>query len=450
MDEVYDVLHGCADSIDQRPIRDRRVTYTGLMRVLIYEQWHGGHHDNYMSCLVPQVARLCDRLVVGMGATMKASSTARNVWAALPNVEFAPTLPEVGPALRAGDRLAAARNLIATLRTVKPDFTLLPSADAQATGLAALNMVGFNALRRFGPVEGTLHFSYGHCALQGKERFKELVYRQTYRRVPYAVLNFVNFAYYEYVRDQQLIAPERMRFVGDPVPQPRRIGRSAARRLLGLRPDGRYLGLLGSLDHRKAIPQLLAAFRAAALAPDDRLVLAGALHAPYAALIGAQYGDLVKAGRLVVIDRYLTDAELAHGFEALDLATIAYGRFASLASLALKSIAAGTPIIAHDFGWLQAAVKRFGVGVTTDIFNPAVFARDMAAALERGPMRMDSEPLRRLLAFHTPENFVGQMTRGLRRTLGLPELALVDWNPVGRAAQSTEPGHFDRPMSVGL
>ena len=58
--------------------------------------------------------------------------------------------------------------------------------------------------------------------------------------------------------------------------------------------EGRYLGLLGSLDRRKAVPELLAAFREAQLAPTDRLLLAGGLDPAYAALIAEHYNDLLR------------------------------------------------------------------------------------------------------------------------------------------------------------
>ena len=48
----------------------------------------------------------------------------------------------------------------------------------------------------------------------GRVRIKEFVYSQTYCRVPYSSVNFVNFAYYEYAVARRLVTPERIRFVG--------------------------------------------------------------------------------------------------------------------------------------------------------------------------------------------------------------------------------------------
>lgn len=397
------------------------------MKVLLYEQWHGGHYANYMDCLVPAIAPLCDRLVIAVGDRMRRSTAATAHWSRIPNVEFTDTLAEVAPGLNIRDRFQATRQLLRCLKAVRPDYTLIPSADAQSTGVALLNVLGYDIVKRFGPVEGTIHYGYGYAAQTRRNKFKEWVYSRTYRHLPYTSVNFVNFTYYDYALAEKLIAPERIRFVGDPVPQPDRIGKAAARGLLGLRSDGRYLGLLGSLDNRKAVPQLLAGFRAANLPPDVRLLLAGRLDPSYAALIDARYKDLVAAGRVVVVDRFLSPGELEQGYEALELATIAYSKSPVLASLALKAVSAGTPIIADDFGWLGAVVKRFDLGTVTNVYDPTAFGTALAAAMARPAASLGTEPVRRLLAFHTAKNFTAQMVRGLRGRAGFPSEAIREW-----------------------
>ena len=402
------------------------------MKVLLFEQWSGGHYSNYMNCLVPEIARLSTKLIIAGDASVHGSPSAL-AWAAHANVEFAPVLPAVSIAHRAIDRYAAARNLITCLRTVRPDFTLLPSADAQSTMLAALQVLNFNIAKCFGPIEGTFHAGYGYSASSERDRLKEFVYSQTYRRLRFASVNFVNFSYYEYVVAKRLIEPGRIYLVGDPVPQAPRVGQHTARMRLGLDPDGRYLGLLGGVDRRKAIPQLLAAFRAANLGRTVRLLLAGRLEASFAALIAAQYQDLVREGRIVVLDRFLTDDELNFGYEALDVATAVYYRFPGLSSLALKAVAAGTPLVAHDFGWLRAVIRRFELGECTNIFDQAEFAKALRSALDRGRNSGQVEAVRRLLAFHTEKNFVAKMTRGLRHATGAPDEVALDWDWVMEA-----------------
>jgi glycosyltransferase involved in cell wall biosynthesis len=381
------------------------------MKVLVFEQWHGGHHFNYLECILPRLAKMVDRVEIHVTNRTFQSPDFRTQLRsahALPNVDFKPVLPEISPALAPRDRIQASRNLVQSMKSARPDMTLIPSADAPAMALAFANCAFVNLLKRLGPVEGTFHTGYGNVRKM-KHRAKESVYSLVYRRVPLTAINFVNANYYEFIRGRGFASSSRMKLVGDPVVQPARIGREAARRLLGIPLEGRYLGILGSLDPRKAIPDLLAAFRAAHLVDSDRLLLAGRLAPSFAELIDREYGDLVKSGRLVVLNRFLTEEELLHGYEALDLATIAYYDFPGLASLALKAIAAGRPVIGHDLGWFGMIVKRFDNGAVVNIYDTAAFAEALRKALDRSASYVETEGIRRLLAFHRVSNFVDNM-----------------------------------------
>ena len=397
------------------------------MKVLYFEQWDGGHYSNYLNCLVREVSSLSTELVLAVGPTMRRTLDASGVLKGLSNVSFTGPLPAVNPGLAPRDRLASTRNLLSCLREVRPDFSMIPSADAQSTGLGLMHSVGLYSREQFGPVEGTLHYGYGFAAKEPKDRVKEWVYSQTCRHSPFSSVNFVNFAYYEFARANRLLPAERMRCVGDPVPQPVRIGRVAARHLLGLDPGHRYIGLFGSLDRRKAVPEMLAAFRAASLGSSSHLVLGGRLDAAYAQLLADDYSDMVKDGSIIVMDRFLSDRELECAYEALDVAVIAYYRFSGLASLALKAVAAGTPFIAHDFGWLRVLAGRFGVGETTDIFDVARFANSMRRSLQSAEQRKPDAAAGRLLKFHEQDNFARRMTSGLRQAVGAPPVATFDW-----------------------
>ena len=86
-------------------------------------------------------SRLSGKLVIAVNETMRDSPAAVNRWAMHSNVELAPPLPMVPPGLSAADRYAATRNLVACLRAVRPDFTILPSADAQSTVQRALRPI---------------------------------------------------------------------------------------------------------------------------------------------------------------------------------------------------------------------------------------------------------------------------------------------------------------------
>jgi hypothetical protein len=401
------------------------------MRVLVFEQWQGGHYFNYLEALVPRLLDLADEVVVTM--TERAIETDRfktqlGPIAALPRVRFVGTVPLADPSLPARERLQLLRNLQAAVAETRPDYLMVPSADAQTLALGAVGLLGMNMLPRDLPSEATFHSGYGPAINNRKQAMKESVYRAAYAGSTWTHMNFVNFLYLEHAVQTRRSWVARAQLVADPVPEAPRLSRSAARRLLGIPEEGRYLGLLGELDQRKAIPELLAAFRAASFGEQDRLLLGGRLDPQFRQLIDTDYGDLVRAGRLVLIDRFLSDEELLGGFGALDLVCGTYRDFPGLASLMLKGVAAGRPLIAQDFGWSGALIKRFALGTTVACYDVPTFAAGLRTALESSADYVETEAIRRLLSFHHPGNFIAGMTERLRVMTSRPALqAIKTW-----------------------
>lgn len=387
------------------------------MRVQVFEQWRGGHYFNYLEALLPLLSELADEVVVSLTplAARSPDFEAKLGWCrALSNICFDVTVPEASPALPLRQRPRLLANLCQAVRRVRPDYLLVPSADAQTLALGALGHLGVAPLPPKLISEATFHCGYGPAVVSRKQALKELAYRFAYAGCTWRRLNFVNFLYFEHAVRQRYAWVRRARLVPDPVPQGPRLGREAARRLLGIPEDGRYLGLLGSLDARKAVPEMLAAFRAAQLGARDRLLLAGRLAPGFRPLLEGPYRDWVKSGCLVVLDRFLSEDELQLGYGALDVACIAYRDFPGLASLLLKALAAGRPVLADDFGWAGALVRRFGVGRVTRIADVTRFAVDMRASLEASADYGESEATKRLLAFHRVDNFAESMLAGVR------------------------------------
>jgi hypothetical protein len=149
----------------------------------------------------------------------------------------------------------------------------------------------------------------------------------------------------------------------------------------------------------------------------------------FRALIADDYNDLLKNERLIVIDRHLTEAELIQGYGALDLVCVA-NRPPGLSSLMLKGVAAGRPIISHDFGWSSALVRRFDLGKVADVFDTEKFAQTLRNAVDASADYRESEATRRLLAFHDISNFTETMLDNVRSAVGKPQeqpLRVWDW-----------------------
>jgi glycosyltransferase involved in cell wall biosynthesis len=245
-----------------------------------------------------------------------------------------------------------------------------------------------------------------------KNRSKRAVYNTAFGHSSWNRLNFVNFLMYERFASQG--GRGRIGMVPDPVPEIPLLDKTDARRRLGIPEDGRIVGFVGMMDHRKAIPELLRAFREAPLGKTDRLLLAGTLDPSFAALIDSSFRDLVRENRLILINRRLGDAELQQGFCSLDVACLPYYEFPGLSSLMLKAVAARRPVLVHDFGWMRAIARRFDVGTRCNIHLQGEFSSAIADALESAPNHGFHAATQALLDYHRPASFVEHSLGTLR------------------------------------
>ena len=243
---------------------------------------------------------------------------------ALPAGKWPGVSPPTGHERARGDRPPSTR------------FRLLPSADEQLLALPLLALSGHRRALRGVAIEAVIHYPSYTASVTGRERLVSAVQRGLLRSGVFSQLHFVNYLQYEDVQAHRWWWQRMARAAGDPVPQPPRLERRAARVALGVDPSGRYLGMIGGLDARNAVPATLAAFRAAKL-PSHRPITAGwSDDARVANLVREDYADLVGNGTLVVLDRFLSGQELAQGFAALDVHCSVYHRFAGLSSLMLE------------------------------------------------------------------------------------------------------------------
>lgn len=378
------------------------------MKTLIFEQWQGGHYFNYLECLVPRLASISDEVVVAITESAAGSALFAQQLGhlrALDNVHFdtGVVIPQARSEL--GSRWRMGRNLADSIQRHRPDWVFLPSADEQLLALPLNALAGLHRGARSIPVEAVIHYKAYTAAATLRERLVSKVQRQLLRAGAFSRLNFVNFLQYEDAVDAGFGLAGMARVAGDPVPQPLPLGRVESRVRLGLDPEGRYIGMIGGLDERKAVPATLAAFASAGLPHSDRLLLAGKLLPAYESLIAEQYTGLVSDGRLVVMNRFLSHDELPWAFAAVDTSCNVYESFAGLSSLTLKSLAANTPVIVAQKGWSHAVVRRFGVGLAADHQDAKAYASTLRQALDTSGDYRRSDAVDRLLRFHSSDNF---------------------------------------------
>ena len=399
------------------------------MRVLVFEQWQGGHYFNYLECLVPRLAQVASEVVVAITDEAYRSALFSHQLAPLerlPNVRFDAQVPLPRRESAIAYRLTLGRHLVDAVERNEPDYVFLPSADEQSIPLPLLAW-RLGTLRV--PIEGIFHYKAYTAHQNARERVISAGERFLLKSRAFACLNFVNFLQYEDAVRRNFDLVRFARVAGDPVLQPPSIERKAARSALGLNQGGRLLAMIGALDRRKAVLETVAAFRGARLAADDRLLLAGKLDPRSADILQRDHADLIRAGRLIVLNRFLSDLELCNAYSAADVNCSIYQSFYGLSSLMLKSIAANVPVITGVHGWGGEIVKRFGVGHCVDPHDAQRYANLLPVALNASTSYVRSGAVDRLLQFHSVDNFVDGILKRYNRRAGIAERrAVLDWS----------------------
>ena len=382
------------------------------MRIQVVEHYGGAHHSNYIEALVPALADLVRR---GIAREAIVTTTERHVTELQKNstlaehyaehVRLDPSLPESNPNPSLKDRSRICSNLIAAVERVNPCYLVSTSSDFESLFLGLRKILGRRTLPRGVTSVGIFHYGYaGTSGLRPRDQVKEWVYRFGRANADYSHSLFVNPMIYE------ALVPagenrKRMGLLPDPVPPPGPLEKSPARETLGLPSDGRLIGFVGVMDTRKAIPELIAAFIAATLKPNDRLLLAGRLDPSYRSLIEREHSELLREGRILLLDRHLSSEELAAGYAALDVAAVLQYRRPNLSANLLKAIAAQRPVLVDDFGYTGMMVKRFGVGRATDLTDRSALASTLRTVLDESATYAPTPRTKRLIEFHHPTNF---------------------------------------------
>ncbi len=383
------------------------------MKVLVDQQFHLGHHYHYIAHLLPGLIGRGDDVVVAVTQEGLESVEFNNLLARFSDaVRFEPILPYASPSIPMGERAKVHRDLRDLVKTARPDYVLIPSGDAQTTAMAWWHCTGRGAVPGHVPCEVGIHLGSGRAASTPAKRLRDVANRLNLGLSGARRVHLMNLLFYE--ATQRGPFASRFSLMPHPVSANPRHAAAESRRRLGIPEEGRYMGIAGSIDMRKAIGELLRAFRDAALGPRDRILLAGWIHPTHVRLIDDHFADLLHSERLILLNRFLTTDEYAAALTALDVVATPYPAFNGVSSTLLEAVSAGRPVLAHDTGWMQVMVSRFGLGWTCDVLSPESLKRSVGHAFEHASQHRETDAIRRLLAFHEPENFAAAWTNGLR------------------------------------
>ncbi|MEM6329172.1 MAG: hypothetical protein AAF790_02870 [Planctomycetota bacterium] len=411
------------------------------MRVLIFEPQFMGHNLVHVARLVRGVRGLgCEAVVATSRQAIRSAEFALHLaplasdFRALPLDGF--TTDRHAVRLQTGGLRGATRvyqALKSAIARAAPDHVYVPYGNFLAR-IAAAPFGLTSALRRAGAEAETLivggRYLYPRPGLQ--HRWRQWLLLEAISRGPWrSVFHLDDAAYGAFQRHGG-----RMARVGKLLPEP--VGehpltrRVDARHALGLPGAGRLLAVIGLIERRKGLDALTSALRQAggALKPTDRLALIGPQHPEVTRLLSTDYADLVAAGRVVCVDRRLTEADMVRAACAADVVAAVYPHHPYASGSLVVAARARRPVLGSSTGWIRRTIDQFQLGRVCDPADAAGVCRAVVESLAGAARYQPSPAAERLVEFVGDRNYIALWTARLRRRMGLgpsPDMRSWDW-----------------------
>lgn len=390
------------------------------MKIQLIEPFQGGHYTNYVEALLPAFRRYLENGVISEVvvsitpahfALLQRNGSANTDGLRL---TFDATFPVIGDVRRLPNRFALYRAHSQAVQNVRADAFIRTTADYDIACNALLNAqkkhkknVGVRSV-------GLFHYGYPiNQTLTLKEKIKQKLDGLSWDYSDWITLMFVNPFIYEFVQSKKSFAHKRIRLLPDPVPVSLPIDCVEARELLGIPTDGLYLGFVGMMDGRKAIPELLAAFAHANADVSCRLLLMGRMEPAFSELLNTKYAHLVESGRIIVMNRFLSAEEVHWGYAAIDVHTLLQYRRMNLSANLLKAVAYGKPVVVDAAGYTGSISQRFALGEVCDVLSLQSTSDAIQRAIARAPHYVPTPQATRLSVFHHPDNYANSIMQEL-------------------------------------
>ena len=382
------------------------------MRVLVYEPKYVGHFLGFATWTANAFAKLGHEVIFAVPVNAEGTQQAEVKLASIhPDIDlqFAIDVPLLFEEWKNARFESAA--LLKDLQRLNPDHVVVPSADFLISSLV-INGPLRRALGRLGGVDFILHnCPQAYPTLGPRDAFWRMVDRLAVDLARKIRIHTVDpYATQSESHSMSLFGSGVL-----PLPHPFESviprDKAVVRERLGLPSDARVIGSLGDLGVRKGTDLLLRSFYAI---EDTSLMLAlfGVLSQEIRDIVNERQ-DLVDSGRIHVCDEFVSDETFGDALFAVDGLWTGYPRQIGISSLLLFAAETQQPVLSSSFGCVGWMTREYGMGRT---FEPKVDAaaeamRWFAEDLEFKP---DAAGAKRLLDYHTLENFEEHITAGIR------------------------------------
>jgi glycosyltransferase involved in cell wall biosynthesis len=413
------------------------------MHVVLFEPNAHGHRYTHIRRIAPAIAGLGVKLTF---VTARESLETQEFKAQIEPIagmmtihaERSYPIGESVPYLR-----AAADGVLDAARTLRPDHLYIPYADGTIQIMGARRLRG--AFRYPSSVEIEALMMRGEFAYPKSRslttRLKHELWLTLTAAAPVGIIHHMDPIIARAMSERRPAMARRVRLIADPVEESPVTPKLDARQALGVPLEGRYIGCVGYQDTRKGIDLLVRAFLRADLLPTDRLLLAGGHAAEIKDLFTQpDVARAVEQGRIVLIKRYISDAELVQGIAAMDVVATPYPpdrAHVGSSSIVIHAANQDRPVLGTGYGWVGQTIRRFGLGETCDVNDPDAFAGAIRRSLDASAEFSPCDGGRRFVRFHRPDNFIAGFLKRLREKLGVQQpKGLLEWSWVTEAARA--------------
>jgi glycosyltransferase involved in cell wall biosynthesis len=317
--------------------------------------------------------------------------------------------------------LSSLRAILTGLKSSNPDHFFLPFGNPLAHALGLPNPV--SKYLRENRVEAEIVLLFGKYAYQHHDwvsRAKQELALRLLAHGPWTRIHHIVPHAIEVMQSHGSRIRNIARLLPDPIDPPPTMTQSEARAMLGLNPAGKYVSLVGLIDERKGVGDLLRAAKllqsqSGLMASSTRVLLAGK-HSEHArTLLAGEFKELVSSSRIVSIDRHLSQDELWAACIASDLVTTPYPEHRYSASIVLRAAAVGVPVLANAIGWMEDVTHRYSLGWTCKTRDPREFAGKMNEILAQPGAYTQTPEAQAFVGFHSLANFQSRITERIRQ-----------------------------------
>jgi glycosyltransferase involved in cell wall biosynthesis len=219
---------------------------------------------------------------------------------------------------------------------------------------------------------------------------------------------------------QPLATQARVTYLPDPVhlqtPTPAAL--QILRSRLAIERDRTVFLLLGALDARKGIYQLLEAIEGL---PEDLcrklcLIVVGGTNAEEQANVQRLATALWQAQPIQWIAdyRFVSEAEVSAYIHTADVVLAPYQKHVGMSGILLLAAAAGKPVLSSDYGLMGELVHRNGLGIAVDSTSPTALAAALSDFLSEPSHDWgDRAQMQEFAAQHSAERFAETLFQSL-------------------------------------